>query len=322
MRPIEYVEGQSELWCLLCPFGEFPGTVTTPDGQRRPVLQVCDKAAFDAVIAAFEPEVLVDFEHRSESPKLDSDTAASGWIQELRLGADGLEARNKLTDLGAADLSNRRRRFLSPVWYLDAGGRPTKLKSAGLTNTPNIRGEPVLNKESGSKNQEPGTKNGQSPAIGGGEQERSPEMDLKAMAKALGLPDTATAEDVLAAVKAVQDKAAALETRVAEMEAGALKAEAEGVVAANKELIAKPAEFVEIYCANKAFALKALAAMAQPRATVCNKGGAKPPAIATGVARNKLEEYRAMPQGKAKEDFLRDHGAELLRLDNAAKAEG
>jgi phage I-like protein len=304
-QPIPFVEGQSELWCLLCPFGEFPGKITSPDGASLDVLQICDNKAFEQVIAAFQPEVLVDFEHRSEVPKLDSDTVAAGWIQELRIGANGLECRNKLTDLGADDLRNRRRRFLSPVWHLDADGRPTRIKSVALTNTPNIRGEPVLNKES------------LSPAAlaANPKQERSPEMDLKTIAAALGLPETATADEFMAAVKAAMDGKATLEKRVAELEQTALNTEAQAVVAANKGRIAAPDKFVGLYVANKDFALKVLETLATPAGTVANKADGAKPAIAGGVAANKLTAYRAMPAGKEKDAFLAANKAELLRLE-------
>lgn len=273
-QPIPYVEGQSEIWCLLCPFGEFPGKLALADGKTQDVLQVCDNKAFDQVIANFNKEVLVDFEHRSEVRKIDNDTSAAGWIQELRIGPNGLECRNKLTDLGAEDLRNRRRRFLSPVWPLDAECRPLRLKSAALTNTPNINGQPVLNKES------PATTAGQP-------QERNPAMDLKTIALALGLPETATAEEVLAAVKGVQE----MKSRITELEKAQLGAEADGVCAANKERIGDLPKFRELYVANKAFALQALDAM--PKPTVCNKAaGQKPEAATSGVVANKDSERR------------------------------
>ena len=146
-------------------------------------------------------------------------------------------------------------------------------------------------------------------------------MDLKELAKALGLPETATAEQAMAALKAAMDENGKLKARIAELEKTAMKAEANGVVAANKDRIGNAEAFVELYCANKAFALKALDAMVKPAAAVVtNKQDAQRPAGAGGVAKNKLEEYHGMPAGKQKDDFLAANAAELLRLDNAAKA--
>jgi phage I-like protein len=269
-QPIPYIEGQDEIWCQLCPFGEFPGVLNSTRVWQR-----CDRQAFDALVAGFQPEVLVDSEHNSETG---GDTCAEAWVQELRVdNTDGLMARLKLTDVGAADLQHRRRRFLSPAWTLDAAGRPDKLLSVAMTNKPNIRMRPVLNTEA------------KSPAEAAGQpQERNPAMDLKTIALALGLPETATAEEVMAAVNGVQE----MKKRIAELEKASLGAEADAVCNANKERIGDLVAFKELYVANKAFALKALDAM--PKLTVCNKAaGQKPEAATSGVVANKDAERRS-----------------------------
>lgn len=269
-RPIPYVAGQDEIWCQLCPFGVFPGVLNSTR-----VLQQCDRQAFDALVAGFQPEVLVDSEHNSETG---GDTCAEAWVQELRVdNTDGLMARLKLTDVGAADLQHRRRRFLSPAWTLDASGRPDKLLSVAMTNKPNIRMRPVLNTEA------------PFPASTAGQpQERNPAMDLKTIALALGLPETATAEEVLAAVRGVQE----MKARITELEKAQLGAEADGVCNANKERIGDLVKFRELYVANKAFALQALDAM--PKPTVCNKAaGQKPDAATSGIVANKDAERRS-----------------------------
>lgn len=307
-KPIQVVEGQPELWAQLCPFGEFPATV---DG--KPVKQICDEAAFNRVVGAFSGEVLVDAEHHS----LDAtgDTSAYGWILGLKVDpADGLVCNLRLTDLGVADVVNRRRRHLSPVWPLDAEGRPVHLVSAGLTNKNNIPMQPVLN-----KSPSPATAAGQTKPT----TERIQNMDTKAIALALGLAETATAEEIAAAAKAAAEKAATLEARVAEMEKAALAAEAERVVAANSAKFSNPEGFKALYCANKQMALDLLATIAAPVAqrTVANKADARPPAAA-GVAVNKLAEYEAMPAGRAKDEYLAANKAELLRLDAQKRAQG
>ncbi len=311
-KPIQVVEGQPEIWAQLCPFGEFDATIA-----GKPVKQICDEAAFNRVVGAFSGEVLVDAEHHS----LDAtgDSSAYGWIQALKVDpAEGLLCKLRLTDLGEGDVVNRRRRHLSPVWPLDADGRPVRLVSAALTNTPNIRMRPVLNKAA----PEP------SPATAAGQTkpttERIQNMDTKEIALALGLAETATAEEIAAAAKAAAEKAATLEARVAELEKAALAAEAETVVAANSAKLSNPEGFKKLYCANKQMALDLLATIATPVAprTVVNKADARPPAAATGVAANKLAEYEAMPAGRAKDEFLAANKAELLRLDAQKRAQG
>lgn len=309
-KPIQAVEGQPEIWAQLCPFGEFDAVVA-----GKPVKQICDEAAFNRVVGAFSGEVLVDAEHHS----LDAtgDSSAYGWIQELKVDpADGLLCRLRLTDLGEADVVNRRRRHLSPVWPLDADGRPVRLSMAGLTNTPNISMRPVLNKADPS----PATAAGQTKPT----HERIHNMDTKEIALALGLAETATADDILAAAKAAQEKTAALEARIAELEKAALAAEANTVVAANSAKFSNPEGFKALYCANKQMALDLLATIAAPVAqrTVANKADARPPAAAAGVAVNKLAEYEAMPAGRAKDEYLAANKAELLRLDAQKRAQG
>ena len=134
--------GETLQGVLLCPFGRF----SSRDGRR---VQVCDEAAFNKLAAAANAdgaEILCDFEHKSEVDRIDSDTTAAAWISNLAVNKDGLVGDLRFTDVGAEAVSNRRLRFLSCVWTLDEGGRPARLRSVALTNTPNIPGEPVLNK--------------------------------------------------------------------------------------------------------------------------------------------------------------------------------
>ncbi len=289
-KPIELKDGELILWCELAPFGVFPG-----ERDGKVVSQVCDRAAFDQVIAAFKPEALVDFEHRAENT---DDTTAAGWVQALRVGEEGLEAQIRFTDIGAEAVRGRRLRFLSPVWPLDAAGRPALLKSVALTNTPNFDLRPVLNK-----------------APGGEPQERKPNM--KKLAALYGLPETATEDEILAAAQAATDKLTALESRVAEMEKASLTAEAEGVADQNKAKVCNKAKFVELYVQNKQMALALLETVGEAK-PVCNKADAKKPPAAFGTpVQNKLTEYEKMPDGPEKAKFLRDHAMEINDLRNA-----
>lgn len=312
-QPITMVEGQPELWVQLAPYGRYPAQ--TDRGEA--IVQICDKRAFDQLAQAFNGEVLLDAEHHSLDPS--GDTSAYGWIKALRVDPqDGLLCHVRLTDLGEADVINRRRRYLSPVWTLDADGRPNRLVSVALTNTPNIRMRPIVNKTaSPSMTPSPATAAGQNTttATAG----RNNNMDTKTLALALGLPETATADEILAAIKAAGEKAALaaqLEKRVAELEQAALAAEAEQVAAMNKAKIADTEKFKAIYCANKQLALDLLATIATPQTTVTNRSAAKPPpADSLHAATNKLAAYKAMPSGPEKAAFLAANKGELLRLE-------
>ncbi len=244
----ETVAAGDELDVQLSPFGDFPGLL---GGQR--VIQTCDRAAFERLVANFSGEVLVDFEHKAE---LGGDTEAAAWVQALRIDPEqGLMATFRFTDVGAEAVANRRLRFLSPVWSLDADGRPERLISVGLTNKPNLPVAPILNRE------DAGT-----PPV----EEKDTRMKEQLIA-ALGLAPEATDDDVVAAV-------AALKQRCDEQEAAALNAEAEQVAEDNKDRIANKAAFKAFYVKNRAAAkdmLACLAPAAQP--AVCNKAEARAP---------------------------------------------
>ena len=251
----ETVAAGDEREVQLSPFGEFPGLL---DGRR--VIQTCDQAAFERLVANFSGEVLVDFEHKAE---LGGDTEAAAWVQGLRIDpAKGLMATFRFTDKGAEAVANRRLRFLSPVWSLDEAGRPERLVSVGLTNKPNLPVRPLLNRAPGDSDVE----------------EKENEMKEQLIA-ALGLAPEATDEEVVSAV-------AALRQRCDEQEAAALNAEAEQVAEENKDRICNKEAFKALYVRNKEDAMAFLACVAAPKApapaakTVCNKAEARNPADA------------------------------------------
>ncbi|MFA7175388.1 MAG: phage protease [Kiritimatiellia bacterium] len=284
------------IWCHIAPFGEF-------EGRRggETVTQLCDKRAFNRLIEGFKPEVLLDYEHRAENT---DDTEAAGWIQDLALRDEGLFALIKFTDRGADAVRNRRLRFLSPVWPLDEAGRPVSLKSCALTNTPNFKLRPVLNKAA---------------PDGENQTQEKGEVNMKELAALFGLPETATEAEILAAAQAAFEKTAELETKLGELESTALNTEAEKVADENEDKIENKASFIECYVANKEFALKMLENIKAPAvpAAVANKAAAKTPPAGWGKAvQNKLEQYRAMESGKEKDAFLAQNKDELLRLEN------
>jgi len=113
---------------------------------------------------------------------------AMGWMTALRACADGsIRADVEWTKRGKAAVLNREYSFISPVFLHDSKGEITTVLRAALTNSPNLQ-LPALNCEQQQNTQEE-------------------YMEKKALCAALGLPETATDEEVLAAVKAVQGKA-------------------------------------------------------------------------------------------------------------------
>lgn len=130
--------------------GEHPWT--SADGKER-IVQVVDDVALRAMANSFRPEMLVDFEH--ESHDMGKRTTAGAWISNVEIRADGLWGRPRWSDEGEAAVTGGRVRFISPVFdrsdCQDLGNgriRPMRIKDAGLTNKPNMKGmQPICNRE-------------------------------------------------------------------------------------------------------------------------------------------------------------------------------
>ena len=193
-------------WFHLVPRGEYPH-------PGSGLVQILDDAAFEAMTNRFQAEaakpnfagILVDQEHWSYEP--DRSSEAFGWIREIQNRADGLWGRIDWTDLGKAALTNKRYKFVSPVWMpnqVESLGnkkvRPLRLDSAGLTNNPNLRGMvPLTNRA------------GESPADKTAVQKNT---YMKSVAAALGLSAEASEEAILAAVTALRNRADTAEGEV------------------------------------------------------------------------------------------------------------
>ena len=280
-----------ELEVQLSPYGNYPGL----RGEER-VIQRCDRAAFEAVVANFRPEVLVDFEHHAETG---GDTEAAAWVQRVRVDpVKGLLATFRFTDAGADAVSNRRLRFLSPVWELDGEGRPCRLVSVGLTNKPNLPVRPVLNREGRLwRTGERRTENGERNALTGDGQNQLPTIqtsnkgntpmeeeptqtpaapDLRArLLEILGLGPEADDAAILQAAEGLAQVAA-------EAQEAALNAEAEAAAEENKDKIANRDAFKRLYVANRDTVKATLACLKapepKPARVVCNAAAARRPA--------------------------------------------
>ena len=309
----------SELEVQLSPFGAFPGL----RGDER-VIQRCDRAAFEAVVNNFRPEVLVDFEHHAETG---GDTEAAAWVQRVRVDpVKGLMATFRFTDAGASAVANRRLRFLSPVWELDPAGRPTRLVSVGLTNKPNLPVRPVLNtrmepRAATVKPQGRGAKphpetirdsrftihvfnTNKGTTMEPDTTEPTPAApDLRArLLEILGLgPD---ADDA-----AILQAAENLRAVAAEAQEAALNAEAEAAAEENKEAIQNKEAFKRLYVANREAGRAFAACLRRVPATtpVCNRAQARRPAPLAAEAdadRAILNKWERMAPGPEKDAFL------------------
>lgn len=151
---------------------------------------LCDDESAAMVLAAFagrQNDMVIDYEHQTlegcEAP-------AAGWVKSIgglvNRGAEGVWAVGvEWTERARQYIANREYRYLSPVFMVrKSDGRVTELINVALTNQPNIDGMvPLINKA---------TQYLQSQC----EEEGS----MKKLFTLLGLAETATEADVMAAV--------------------------------------------------------------------------------------------------------------------------
>ena len=171
--------GDAPQWVQLLPSGTFAGR----DGAGPYTLGDA-QAVIDATLAAASgADLPIDYDHQILWSRDNGQPAvASGWIKEVEARPDGIWGRVEWTPVAAARLRAREYRYLSPVFWHDAAGRNLRIEHAALTNTPNLELAAVASRLHSN----------------GGER-----MDLKQLIAALGLPADATADKVIAAVKAL-----------------------------------------------------------------------------------------------------------------------
>ncbi|MGE4296944.1 MAG: phage protease [Desulfovibrionaceae bacterium] len=148
----------------------------------------------DQLIAAFQAagmDAPIDWEHATElAAPGGGEAPAAGWITALEVREGALWGRVEWTPRGAEQVARREYRYLSPVFFwLKASGQIVSLASAALTNKPNLR-LAALNR---SAHQPP----------------MEEPMDLRLL-QALGLPATASLEDVLTAINTMRQPASAV----------------------------------------------------------------------------------------------------------------
>ena len=138
-------------------------------------------------------DIVIDYEHQTLS---DVQAPAGGWIKELYRGPDAITAKVEWTKKAAEYLKNKEYRYLSPVVLVrKRDQKATAIHSAALTNTPAIDGMfPLVNS--------------MELEVEDDSYEGGDSMDLKELAKILGLPETASEEEIR---KAAADAAGAAE---------------------------------------------------------------------------------------------------------------
>ena len=149
----------------------------------------------DAVIAASFAEtdrLAIDENHATDlAAPLGQPSPARGWIVEMQARADGIWGRVEWSATGLALMADRAYRGLSPVIAYDTQKNVLAVLRASLVNNPNLRGLTALN------------------------QQESAMSLLERLAELLGLPEGASEEDIIAAVKKANEKPAGDDAGVA-----------------------------------------------------------------------------------------------------------
>ncbi|MCL2029542.1 MAG: phage protease [Deltaproteobacteria bacterium] len=190
--------GQAPEWIHLLPSGKFTGR----DGRGPWLLK--DSGAFIRATMAHQAgaDLPLDYEHQSLLAEENGRPApAAGWIKELRARPDGIWGRVEWTPRGAAFVASREYRYISPVFIHDKAGVLERLESAALVAQPNLQLK-ALNKQGASTMEE----------------------FLRQLAALLGLAETASQEEIFAAVQQLKEGAP---------EANAADGDAEGAAGAD-----------------------------------------------------------------------------------------
>lgn len=205
---------------------------------KPPIVRVKDRAHADSVAAATAAwhkgaPIVVDYDHQSvfgARAGVGGTARAAGWMTRIYADDAGVWAKVDWTEAAASALSAREYRFISPVFHHDAQGNVIRVVNAALTNTPSLDLAAVASALS--------TEEGSAP------------MNYGPIAKALGLDEDASEEEILRAI-ANLNSAPATMTAIATALGAAEGADLVAAAAALKEKADNagnpdPAKFVPI----------------------------------------------------------------------------
>jgi phage I-like protein len=270
------------------------------------------------------PKLPIDINHSTDlaAPK-GGESPAAGWITSLNADATGaIYGDVEWTPRGEAAMTNKEYGFISPVFFSNSAGEINSILRAGLTNSPNL-GLPALNSE----------------------QKNNNDMEVpmkKELCAALGLPETATDTELIAAVTTVAaqkqkvemnaaqgagntvdlavyapraevnaalTRAVAAEQQLVELNAAALKKEAEGEVDAAIKAGKIPPKLKGWYvdtCSTKEGVEKFKAVVADMPALIDGKvqvPDTPPPAAAGNVSLNSEDAAMVKAMGYTTEEY-------------------
>lgn len=145
-----------------------------------------DEESFQRIKNTFKEraiDIVIDYEHQTLE---DVQAPAGGWIKDLFIQDGAIAAKVEWTPKAEEYLKNKEYKYLSPVVLVRKNDqKAVVLHSAALTNTPAIDGMFAIVNSLNIDEFEEGGK----------------DMDLKKLAALLGLPEDATEEQILQAIK-------------------------------------------------------------------------------------------------------------------------
>lgn len=181
--------GERTAWVHLIPAGTFNGV----DGRGPYHLKDAQAVVTATRNHHGRKQIVMDYEHQSINSQQNGKPApAAGWIVGLEAREDGIWGLVEWTETAAAHIAKREYRYISPVIYYTKDGTVTGLRSAALTNDPNLDQLVALNRAG--EPMEPSALNAK----------------LREAAALLGLPETADDMTVLNRVKQLVQVAADL----------------------------------------------------------------------------------------------------------------
>lgn len=198
-------------------FGEIPNQTLDGEDVIQKLTPEALQKCVEAWKAAGSKPIRVDLDHNSE---ITDNTEAAGWLEDLWVAEDGMYGKMTVSDLGVEKLNGLNYRYGSPTFILDEEGYPVEFTSFALTNRPRLKDlKPVYNSASvdGSvvlNADEPETEERTEETCVNNEQ-----MEITKLIQLLGLPETATEEEITVAIQAMVDKLAELAKEEAEKEA-------------------------------------------------------------------------------------------------------
>lgn len=190
----------TEDWFEFAPVGDFPHAQGIQRIDRTAVETMANE--FNSVAGRLQRAFVgrpIWIGHHDEDRVKYPDPKAYGWITALQARDTGLYAKAKWTPEGKTLLANESFKFHSPRWDADPIGtekgrrvyRPVAVISAGLTNEPNLPVKPLANEKEDDMTEEQ-------------------KKQREALCKRLKLANTATDEEVNAAIEALETRATTL----------------------------------------------------------------------------------------------------------------